>query len=75
MREPSQTLFRWYADDVIAGGPFVPTGGVVAVPTGPGLGVELDRAALRRCHERYRSEGPFPAGSADAGYGGTFRRR
>ena len=60
VREPSQTLFRWYADDVIAGGPFVPTGGVVAVPTGPGLGVELDRAALRRLHERYRSEGPFP---------------
>jgi glucarate dehydratase len=75
VREPSQTLFRWYADDVIAGGPFVPRGGVVPVPTGPGLGVELDRAALRRLHERYRSEGPFPAGPADAGYGGTFRRR
>ena len=25
--EPSQTLFRWYADDVIAEGPFVPRGG------------------------------------------------
>jgi glucarate dehydratase len=75
VREPSQTLFRWYADDVIAGGPFVPQGGVVPVPSGPGLGVELDRAALRRLHERYRSEGPFPAGPADAGYGGTFRRR
>ena len=34
----------------------------------------LDRAALRRLHERYRSEGPFPAGGA-GGYGGTFRRR
>ena len=74
VREPSQTLFRWYADDVIAGGPFVPRDGVVPVPAGPGLGVELDRAALRRLHERYRSEGPFPAGPADGAYGGTFRR-
>ena len=36
VREPSQTLFRWYADDVIAEGPFVPKGGLVEVPTGPG---------------------------------------
>ena len=26
VREPSQTLLRWYADDVIAEGPFVPEG-------------------------------------------------
>ena len=62
VREPSQTLFRWYADDVIEGGPFVPHGGVVPVPDGPGLGVELDREALRRGHERYRAEGAFPSG-------------
>jgi len=74
VREPSQTLFRWYADDVIEGGPFVPRGGVVRVPDGPGLGVTLDREALRRCHERYRSDGAFPSGSRAAGYGGSFRR-
>ncbi len=34
VREPSQTLVRWYADDVIEGGPFSPEGGVLAVPTG-----------------------------------------
>jgi len=75
VREPSQTLVRWYADDVIAGGPFVPQDGGLAVPTGPGLGVELDRAALERCHERYRSEGAFPSGVAGSGYGSSFRRR
>jgi glucarate dehydratase len=74
VREPSQTLFRWYGDDVIAEGPFVPRGGVVAVPTGPGLGVTLDRDALARCHQRYTDEGVFPTGVADAHYGGSFRR-
>ena len=69
VREPSQTLFRWYADDVIAEGPFVPKGGLVEVPTGPGLGVTLDPVALARCHERYRTEGPFPGGPGKGGYG------
>jgi glucarate dehydratase len=74
VREPSQTLVRWYADDVIEGGPFSPEDGVLAVPTGPGLGVTLDRDALRRCHERYLREGPFPSGDASRGYGASFRR-
>jgi glucarate dehydratase len=74
VREPSQTLLRWYADDVIAEGPFVPRDGAVAVPAGPGLGVTLDPAALRRCHERYRTEGAFPGGPGRPGYGATFRR-
>ncbi len=71
--DASQTLFRWYADDVIEGGPYVPRGGFVSVPTGPGLGVELDRVALERCHRRYLAEGAFP-GAAGAGYGQSFRR-
>jgi glucarate dehydratase len=75
VREPSQSLLRYMADDVVAGGPFVPRNGRVAVPEGPGLGVELDRAALARLHERYRAEGPFPAGPGDGGYGAGFRRR
>lgn len=77
VRGASQTLLRWYADDVIEGGPFVPKSGVVQVPDGPGLGVTLDPVALRRCHERYLAEGRFPAGaSAAAGsaYGSTFRK-
>ena len=45
IREPSQTLFRWLADDVISE-LYVPRGGFVTVPTGPGIGIELDRDAL-----------------------------
>ena len=73
--DPSQTLFRWYADDVIEGGPFVPRDGVVPVPTGPGLGVRLDPAALARCHRRYLDEGPFPPAPGREVYGGHFVRR
>ena len=75
VREPSQTLVRWYADDVIEGGPFSPEQGALPVPTGPGLGVTLDREALRRCHERYLREGSFPSGVAASPYGASFRRR
>jgi glucarate dehydratase len=55
----SQSLLRWTTDDVIAGGPFSPEAGVVGVPTGPGLGVELDEVALRRCVDRYAREGAY----------------
>jgi glucarate dehydratase len=56
---PSQSLLRWTADDVIVGGPFSPEGGVVDVPSGPGLGVELDERALERCVDRYAREGAY----------------
>jgi glucarate dehydratase len=56
---PSQSLLRWTVDDVVAGGPFSPEGGVVAVPQAPGLGVELDEGALERCVERFAREGPY----------------
>jgi glucarate dehydratase len=77
VRGASQTLFRWYGDDVIEGGPFVLKNGVVTVPDGPGLGVTLDRKALQRCHERYLCEGRFPAGATaprEAAYGSFFRK-
>lgn len=74
VREASQTLLRWYADDVIAEGPFVPRDGLVDVPAGPGLGVTLDAGALARCHERYLREGAFPGGPGQGGYGEAFRR-
>ena len=47
IREPSQALFHWYGDDVIAEGPFCPRRGVLHVPEGPGLGVTLDTVARR----------------------------
>ncbi len=56
---PSQSLLRWTTDDVIVGGPFSPEGGVVDVPGGPGLGVELDEPALARCVERFAREGEY----------------
>jgi glucarate dehydratase len=56
---PSQSLLRWYTDDVIAQGPFAPERGLVAVPTGPGLGVELDEAAVARGVERFARDGEY----------------
>jgi len=37
----------------------VPEGGLVSVPTGPGLGVELDDAAVARGVERFAREGEY----------------
>lgn len=70
----SQTLFHWYGDDVIEGGPFAHENGVTRVPDGPGLGVTLDETALARCHARYLAEGAFPDGRS-GGYGSQFRKR
>jgi glucarate dehydratase len=63
---PSQSLLRWTADDVITGGPFAPEAGALDVPTGPGLGIELDEAALHRCVERYAREGEYDFYTADS---------
>jgi glucarate dehydratase len=40
-------------EDIIAPGPLRFEAGSVPVPTGPGLGVELDRDALARLHQQY----------------------
>jgi glucarate dehydratase len=56
---PSQSLLRWTTDDVVAGGPFSPERGLVDVPTGHGLGVELDEKALARGIERHAREGSY----------------
>jgi glucarate dehydratase len=56
---PSQSLLRWTVDDVVAGGPFAPEQGYVEIPTGPGLGVDLDEQALERGVERYAREGEY----------------
>jgi glucarate dehydratase len=47
------THWPWKTEDVVAGQPFSFSGGALAVPTRPGLGVELDRDALGRLHEQY----------------------
>lgn len=45
--------WKYPDEDVIVPGALSFTDGSVAVPTGPGLGVELDRDALARLHEQY----------------------
>ncbi len=56
---PHQTLLRWYTDDVIEGGPLRPHRGGLPVPSGPGLGVELDHDALHRGVERFERDGEY----------------
>jgi len=51
------THYPWQSEEVIAGGRLEIRDGALAVPTGPGLGVELDREALARLHEQYQSCG------------------
>jgi glucarate dehydratase len=74
MIRPHQSLFRFTADVVIEQGHFSPRGGLLAVPTDPGLGVSIDRAALARMHERFLVEGAMAA-SADSSYGSDFRQQ
>ncbi|MFJ2740854.1 glucarate dehydratase family protein [Streptomyces sp. NPDC087440] len=47
------THWPWREVDVVAPGPLEFRDGAVAVPDGPGLGVELDPDALARAHEDY----------------------
>jgi glucarate dehydratase len=47
------THWPWKSEDVIVPGALEFHQGAVAVPDGPGLGVELDEDALARAHENY----------------------
>ncbi|RMG25935.1 MAG: glucarate dehydratase [Bacteroidetes bacterium] len=47
------THYPWQADEVIAGGKLPIEEGCVALPEGPGLGVEIDPRALQRLHQNY----------------------
>ena len=52
----NQTYYWNLADDVIAGGPLPFEGPFLQVPSGPGLGVELDRDRLAEHAARYERE-------------------
>jgi glucarate dehydratase len=52
--------YHHLTDDVIEGGPMRYAGGALPVPTGPGLGVRLDREKLAQYHEEFRRLGPYP---------------
>ncbi|MEQ8685374.1 MAG: enolase C-terminal domain-like protein [Imperialibacter sp.] len=47
------THYPWQSEEVIAGGRMKFEGGAVQVPTGPGLGVEIDQEALKKLHQNY----------------------
>ncbi|MBV9124334.1 MAG: mandelate racemase [Planctomycetes bacterium] len=52
--------YHHLTDDVIAGGLLPYEDGCIRVPTGPGLGVELDREKVGRYAELYRRLGGYP---------------
>lgn len=47
------THYPWQWEEIIVGGRMKIEDGFVALPNGPGLGVELDHAALARAHDNY----------------------
>ena len=51
------THYPWQSEEIIVGGRIKFEEGCVVLPKGPGLGVELDRAALARAHEAYKRVG------------------
>lgn len=51
------THYPWQWEDIIVGGRMKIEGGCVTVPNGPGLGVDLDHAALARAHAAYKRAG------------------
>lgn len=52
--------YHHLTDDIIEGGLMKYEAGAIKVPTGPGLGVELDRDKLAKYAELYKRLGPYP---------------
>lgn len=52
--------YHHLTDDVILGGKMKYVEGHIAVPTGPGLGIELDRQKLAKYAELYKQLGGYP---------------
>ena len=52
--------YHHLTDDIIEGGPFKYEDGSIAVPTGPGLGVSLNRDKLAEYAEAYKHLGGYP---------------
>lgn len=57
--EASQSLFRWQIGDVIRDGPFRQKNNVISVPTGDGLGIELDKSSMERWSSHFKENGPM----------------
>jgi glucarate dehydratase len=52
--------YHHLTDDIIRGGLLPYENGSIAIPTGPGLAVELDREKLRQYEELYKELGNYP---------------
>lgn len=52
--------YHHLTDDIIEGGLMKYEGGAIRVPTGPGLGVKLNRDKLRQYSELYKELGGYP---------------
>jgi glucarate dehydratase len=52
--------YHHLAGDIVVGGKLPYVGGAISVPTGPGLGVTLDRAKLAEYAELYARQGGYP---------------
>lgn len=63
--------YHHLVDDVILGGKMPYRDGAIAVPTGPGLGVQLDADRMAAGVEHYRRAGPYPY-DRDPGRPGWF---
>jgi glucarate dehydratase len=63
--------YHHLADDIITGGKMEYRNGAIAVPDGPGLGVELDRDKLAEYADLYRELGGYPY-DRDPGRPGWF---
>lgn len=51
------THYPWQSDEVVTSGRFKFDSGALAVPDGPGLGVELDHTKVARLHQTYLASG------------------
>jgi len=57
LARPAQSLMDLIAEDLITGGRWEVRNGGVRAPSTAGLGVSLDRVALRACHALYLEQG------------------
>jgi len=60
LRFAADAHYHHLSDDILVGGKLAYRDGSIDVPTGPGLGVEVDRDRLARYAELYRELGGYP---------------
>ena len=51
--------YHHLTDDILVGGPMTYSDGAIAVPTGPGLGITVDRDKVAEYAELYKAEGGY----------------